>query len=293
MGIFDASFQTSVQAVNKMLLEPLKAPDGKLSRFRTALMRGPRTQSNSPATTPTKQDTTKRTKRKSPISAGTQRPQIGSPQEHIDKSAVKAAMKAMEAEDGLHEDFAHHHGNHAYEPSPGHRNKGQAFREANEGRRVSNKMEPGSSQKASASHELATMPLSTRLSGGDDEKPSVLGRMSWLIRRPHFRSTYLDDHPLLFGYAQGLLLGLKRMILVVLDTTALIISVVFEYKREGLFVIPKGTSSSELLGNCLRSILYLMIVACIYAMVVKVLRTVLVVVRILLLPVRICAWIIG
>jgi len=86
---------------------------------------------------------------------------------------------------------------------------------------------------------------------------------------------------------------LKDMVIVIVDTASVISAMLFEYNRTGAFAVPSGSSASEVFGNCLRSILYLMITTCIYALVVKILRTALVILRLVLLPVRICAWVLG
>ncbi|KAK5093382.1 hypothetical protein LTR70_004754 [Exophiala xenobiotica] len=300
MGVFDASFETSVQAVNKVLLEPSKPPISRLGKVKTAFVRGPRPRPGSPTKSFVGQDLRRRIMRKSPTPQETTRQYIGDPKKPVAKSAVTAAVRAMDVDDSSPEEvvnlkrptaktydiMAHT----AVQKPP---KKRQAGHEANEGRRVSGKAEACSDRMTIISRGMPDEALSKEPPAQDDGKSNMLARMSSLVRRPNFRWSCIKKHPRLLSHTQGLLVRLKDMVFVVLDTTSLISVMAFEYKREGRIVIPKGISTSELFGNFLQSMLYLMIAACIYAWVVKVLRVILVVVRVILLPVRICAWIVG
>jgi len=298
MGIFDASFETSLNAVNKVLLEPPKTPYSKLNKIRTAFVGGPRSKPNSPTKTCTKHDLMKRTMRESPTLQDTSREQIKRPREPGPKQAVTAAMRAMDVGSPLAEKviakgksgqkaraamsarFAIRQGK---QPLP--------CNEANEGRRVSEKAEACLEQVASSSEKtLFDAPI---VEVQDSGTISMLSRMSSLIQRPISRWSYVDDHPALSSYAQVAVTRFKEMSIVVLRASSTLSTMAFEYKRTGIVAIPDSTSASELLGDCLRGILYLMLAACVYAMVFKVLRVVLVVLRIVLFPVKVCAWIIG
>jgi len=299
MGVFDASFETSVQAVNKVLLEPSKNTSSKLAKVKTAFVRGPRPRPSSPTKSFTGQDLMRRTMRKSPAPREVGQKSVGGSRKPDTRLAVTAAVRAMDANDNSTEEVTNRerpesipHGVPAYKADLKSRKKRQAAHEANEGRRVSGKAEVLSDRTVSGPREAADEVLPEPHSQGDDNM-SMLSRMSSLVRRPKLRWSCMDKHPKLLSHTQGLLSRLKEMVFVVLDTTSLISVMVLEYKREGRLVVPKGVSTSELFGDIVRSMLYLMIAACIYAWVVRVLRAVLVVVRVLLIPVRICAWVIG
>ena len=300
MGVFDASFETSVHAVNKVLLEPSRPPISKLAKVKTAFVRGPRPRPGSPTKSFVGQDLRRRTMRKSPTPQETIRQYVGDHRKPVAKSAVTAAVRAMDADDSSTEDLnnlkrptAKVHDIMAHMAVQKPRNKRQAGHEANEGRRVSGKAEACSDRMTSISRGMPDEALSKEPPAQDDGKSSMLARMSSLVRRPNLRWSCIEKHPRILSHTQGLLVRLKDMVFVVLDTTSLISVMAFKYKCEGRIVVPKGISTSELFGNFLRSMLYLMIAACIYAWVVKVLRVVLVVVRVILLLVRICAWIVG
>lgn len=299
MGVFDASFETSVQAVNKVLLEPPKNTSSKLAKVKTAFVRGPRPKPSSPTKSFIGQDLMRRTMRKTPAPREVGQKSVEGPKKPETRLAVTAAVRAMDANDNSTEEVINREGPEsiphdvpAYKPDLKPRKKRQAAHEANEGRRVSGKGDFCSDRPVSGPRETADeIPPEPHSQGGDNV--SMLSRMSSLVRRPNLRWSCMDKHPKLLSHTQGLLSRLKEMVVVVLDTTSLVSVMVLKYKREGRVVIPKGVSTSELFGDIVRSMLYLMIAACIYAWVVRVLRAVLVVVRVLLIPVRICAWVIG
>ncbi|KAK5939675.1 hypothetical protein PMZ80_008055 [Knufia obscura] len=299
MGVFDASFETSVKAVNQVLLEPPKNHDSKLVRLRTAFVGGPRSKPSSPTRTTTRQDLMKRTMRKSPTPQDTSRRHMKGPREPDPKQAVTAAVQAMDvgsSSKGKVDEQVKSSRKTGAAPTdrPATRlgKKAQLDHEANKGRRVSEKVHLCSERVPDSSEE--TLVESPAVESQDEtDRMSVLSRMSSLMRRPAFRWSYIDDHPALVGYAHAAAMHLKEWSAVVLSTASTFSVMAFDYKRTGTFALPGSTSASELLGNCLRSILYLMIAACIYAAVVKVMRVVLVVLRIVLFPVKVCAWIIG
>lgn len=299
MGVFDASFETSVKAVNQVLLEPPKNHDSKLAWLRTAFVGGPRSKPSSPTRTSTKQDLMKRTMRKSPTPQDTSRQHIKKPREPDPKQAITAAVQAMDVGgssngkvDARVKSGRKTEATPIDRPATRQRKKTQLGHEANEGRRVSGKADVRSEQVTSSSEETLVDPPAVE-DQDDTDRVSVLSRVSSLIRRPAFRWGYVEDHPVLFGYAQATTMHLKEWSAVVLSTFATLSTMAFEYKRTGTLAIPGSTCASELLGNCVRSILYLMIAACVYAAVVKVMRVVLIVLRIVLFPVKVCAWIIG
>lgn len=133
----------------------------------------------------------------------------------------------------------------------------------------------------------------------DSDTLSMLSRVNTFIRKRSFiaRPKRIElttlTSPVLLSHLHSLILVLKDMALTVADTTSVVIVMAIEYNRSGNVVLPVDISASEFAGNLLRSILYLMIAACLYALCLKAGRLVLAILRFVLLPVKICAWIIG
>lgn len=139
----------------------------------------------------------------------------------------------------------------------------------------------------------------TKASDEEDQSQSMLSRVSMFIRenpclsRPKCVDLSVLANPVLLSYLRSLPIAIKDMTVTVADTSSVIVEVALEYNRSGNVVLPAGTNASEIAGNILRSVLYLMITAYVYALCAKAGSMCLAFLRIVLLPIRICAWIIG
>lgn len=324
MGVFDANFETSVKAVNMALLTRADKSDSKLAKFRTAL--GWKPGSSSPTRSSPRPSLTRRTLRDEPLSQKVNIGLIRHPQPAIQETKkvddLQARVAAVKAQDILHHSHkTSDNSNKARDTGnlDHHRKKkpreAQSINceltEANKGRRIGGKYRKVSKNEADATrttehHDLCnTNTFKEEFTVHSDSVNSTIGLSSMLYRVNKFmrESTYIPrpEHidpdiltsPFFLNHLRSFLIVLKDMSITIADTTSTLVAITFEYNRTGQVTVPRGTTVNEIAGNMLRTALYLMITACIYALCLKVGRAILAVLRFVLLPVRICAWIIG
>lgn len=332
MGIFDASFETSVGAINKALLTPMETGNGRFAKVKTIF--GLKCGTSSP-TESSRPNTIKRTLRDDSLSrkvnVGLDRPRpiITGPRDFDTKQAKTAAVRALDADDSSKENLTDSRRARTKTKDNGSTKKTvkivekkvvKAPTEANEGRRVTSQGHKASNSHKSKPQTLPSSSSDTTLvqSGSENEQKakktitrgtkaenqytetmSMVGRVSIFIRHnsymvgPKCISFMSFTEPALLKYARSAALTIKDMTVTVADTTAVVIAMMLEYYKSGRLMVPAGTSVNELAGNLLRSVLYLMIATCVYAMLLKAGRFFFAVLRIVLFPVRVCAWIIG
>lgn len=102
-----------------------------------------------------------------------------------------------------------------------------------------------------------------------------------------------ERYPILNETASVLLDKILGMSSVMFTTTSTLMTIVFDYSRTGILQLPGGVTGTALIAGCGQSILYLMICAGVMASILRLLGVVVAVLRIILLPVKIVAWIIG
>lgn len=331
MGIFDASFETSVKAVNKALLTPMETGNGRFAKVRTIF--GLKSGTSSP-TESSKPNTMKRTLRDESLSqkvnVGLDRPRpiITGPIDFDTKQAKTAAIRALDAGESSKENLTEYRKARTKTKTKSTTNKTVKISEdnkvvkvteANEGRRITSQGRKTSKSNASNSRTPPSNSSETTLIQSETDEQegkeaaldqsktdhqnaeamSMVDRVGIFIRRnssmvrPKCISFTGFTDPVLLSYARPVALTVKDMTVTIADTTAVVITIMLEYYKTGKLVVPAGTSANELAGNLLRSVLYLIIATCVYAMFLKAGRFVLAVLRVVLLPVRVCAWIIG
>ena len=297
MGVFDSSFETSIKAVNTALLEPKDKHYGKLSKLRNALAAIPWSNEGSSPKASTKKEKLERTLRDSPPrrqkmvekpvrSATTSSRENG-------QQAKTAATRAMYVETASD--------NHKTSPRATHTKikPARPKKTLNASNKDDMQPAPRPDEEWSTRHEatnlvdVAEPKRALELVTDRDESSSVFNKVKSLVRRSSIHWGPLQVDQSLATQVLWALARLREMWLILFDTISNLSVMAFEYKRTGNITIPKHTSIAELAGNCLRSILYLMIAACIWALFARVVRVVFVVLRIVLLPVKLCVWVIG
>ncbi|KAJ9651609.1 hypothetical protein H2198_009112 [Neophaeococcomyces mojaviensis] len=321
VGIFDGNFETSVKAVNEALLTPWTSRNSQLRKLKAAFVKGSRYGTSPPVRPPISEEGMKKTLRSSPprqkydpVEKQPRRPVVKGPRDRRAGEAKVAAQKAMCEEDNspvvskpvtsvkltqspvvkppqilkskkearpIHEE-----GNtNTQELTP------PGSFEANKGRRVISKTRTVS---------FSSLPDDTRSDSGSIEttasRSSRITRtdlLNKLISRDLIKLNYIEKTSAMVDRAQVIGRRLQEMLIVVSNTTVALSCMIFEYKRTGILSLPEGTSAAELAANCIRSTLYLMIATCVCALVVKTSKVVLMILRIVLLPAKLCAWIIG
>ncbi|KAK5075378.1 hypothetical protein LTS08_001553 [Lithohypha guttulata] len=310
MGVFDANFETSVKAVNKALLESRETRDSRLAKLRNAIVENFWHEPNAQQRTPDKQEPLKRTLRESPPhqKEATKQEKVNRPTtvpgpRSFDRRQAKAAAAvAVKAE--VHDKKS----TKPQSPIPRGLRKNHSVRKTKEESIVVklDATEPLDVQDIAEDEKDDPVPTyidepalssvgaeNTATPTRESDTISVLSRVNSLIRYNSFRISRSDMSAHLLHYLLMATIYVKEMLVVVLDTITTLSSVMYEYKRTGTIVLPQSTNLSELAGNCLRSILYLMIAACVYALVARIARVVLVLLRIVALPLKLCVWVIG
>lgn len=260
------------------------------------------------------------------------RPVIKGPRQFAKKDAKAAAIKAFDIDGGSKENLLHSRKvqteakvkleTKVRSKTTARQKQPHLQVEANESRRIVSKGSQVSGEfvselDKSSSHSSETTLVESEVEPGAEsdsgyeavhlsrcedhrsEPISMLDKLNAFIReksniaRPRGIGLNMMTNPALLNYACSITLKVRDMAMIVAETGSIIAAMVFEYNRSGLLALPEGVCPSELLGDTVRSILYLMVAACVYALVVKVGRIILGILRIVLLPVRVCAWIVG
>ena len=289
IGVFDSNFATSVEAVNEMLMTPKHERISKLAKLGNVFAGQWPARSPSPKRHEKKPELSIRTLHDKHFQHKTQRPSISSPVLVNSKGAITAAVKAMEITQrpkptrmNAHDDGIRHR-KHAAIPD-----RSKYHSTANQSRRLSQKgFQMNSSEWLSAANDsMEGIPAS-------HDRFSLISRMSSVMCRSQFQLNQFSNMADLMPQILPFLGQLRNMLAIVSDTTSTITGLAVEYKCSGTMTLPNSITAAELVGNVLRSFLFVMIGACLYALFAKVTRAVLVVLRIVLLPVRLCAWVIG
>lgn len=309
VGIFDASFETSVKAINEVLLTPQDKRGSALAKLRQAFTESIWHVNSSLTRESAKQKPLKRTlRRPSPVRG---QPIISDPVRKTKtprvtdvKQAKVAAAKAMGANSTA---------NRRLPQGPQPAKSKDSWTRLRKASTIidshTSKNEANECRKVSAA--TFTTQLDTIKDNGHEKDEdiiesdvddvaaksaraeSVIGKIEALVLSGSISNPLLACRPTMLEHGPALFGKWKEITMITLDTMTILLCIIYDYKRTGRLVIPGDVSLTELMGNCLRALLHLMIAACIYALLVEISRVALCVLRILLLPVRLCAWVVG
>jgi len=317
-GIFDEKFETSLKVVNEALLTHWRSKDSKLTKLKDVFVEGWRHGTSSANQTPAPKEVMQQTlhsptsnKKSSPLGKQPRQSIFRNPTNgRVDGAKVavqkvicteeKTLDKSKPASAGsapllrIVEPPSAKEANSLIEGGrikPSDKAKSLVHVEANGSRRIVNRKPavptvdlPGDTRSDSVTAETLTSPT---------VRTVCTDLLKKIVSQAPIRLKYIDKNRAMFGYALVTGKRVQEMVVVVFDTAAILSSITFEYKRTGKVVLPHEISPMDLVGNCIRSALYLMVAACVYALVVRILKVVLAVLRIVLLPVTLCAWVVG
>lgn len=300
MGVFDASFGTSVEAVNKALLEPDDKRNSKLAKLKNAIVQNflqPPKMTGRPS-----DEHLKETLRvKNPTVYRSEISQITGPRTLKTKQARVAAAVAM----GFDKNDLAGTGPRARKPKGARQRPATPAVSHRSGTKITS---PNTDQgwdinnDASPVDEPANTQWQPRISpkpsaapsqAGFSEVGSIVEKVTSLVRHNSLRLTNPNSSSKVVPYLLLAVIRIKDMLVVLLDTFTALSVILYEYKSTGKLVVPEGTKLGDIAGNCLRSLMYLMIAACVWALLARVSRVVLVVIRIVILPLKLVTWVIG
>lgn len=300
MGVLDATFETSVKAINETLLEPDTKRDGKLAKVRAAIV-------NNFWQSPAVNKTSKEERSKPSLRSAAR--QVDKPERLLVSGSRASKAKQAKAAAAVAMGFDRDGGTGAKASPDISKKSRERTAKSTESHRLRQTVpiadvghcqiqhdegqewdDPSGPQLVAQASPKGSKPPS-RASNSDAS--SVITKITSLVRHNSTCSTDNKISSRFVAYLLVVVTHFKDVLIVLLDTITFLTTILYQYKCTGKIVVPEGTKLSLVAGNCLRSLLYIMIAACIWALMARVSRMVLLVIRITILPLKVVTWVIG
>lgn len=313
-GIFDENFQTSVKVVNEALLTDWKNNGSKLMRVKNAFIQGWRYGLGISPKSRTHEDSMKKTLRLPPVrqrydptKRQPERPVLSRAKNRNVGNAQTAAQIAM-CEEKQVNNFSKSVNLKQSRPllrarspqTPRSKKESWKLSDAKDCKnvRISDMLLESSEvrrdfDKPRASGSIRSESGNVNIEFHKKQSDMKLDPVHDSKSRNLLDLQSINSQYKVIDQAQAVGKRIHQMSLVVLETIFIVARMISKYNQDGEVSLPEGMSAFEFWRNCLRSVLCLVIAACAYALILRVSRIMWSFLKLLLIPVRVYAWIVG